>query len=101
LSESDRERLRTAQEEITKRTREQIDQIQREAQAEILGTVLSADQIEKLKGKPFTFEADAGPRFGPGPDRGGRASEGRPNRPDDSNSDDNDSGRRRNRRRGS
>jgi hypothetical protein len=94
LSEADRQKLENAQQEISQRVQEQIAKIQREAQSEILGTVVTGDQIDKLKGKSFTFESEEGPRGF----RRGRDSD-RPNRPDDAGSDNNDSGGRRSRRR--
>ena len=75
LSDDDQETLRDKQREVSEKTREAIAKIQRDAQIEILKTVMSESEIEKLMGDTFAF-AEQGPRFGRGGAGGGRGDRG-------------------------
>ena len=87
LSEADLTKLNEAQDAIRQKTEQQIAEIQRKAQAEILATVLSSQKVEELSGKPFEFASrrEGPPGFGAGgnrPQRGpGGGDAGRPERP--------------------
>jgi hypothetical protein len=105
LDEAKREELQKVQEEVMTRVREQIAKIQRDAQREILGSVVDSSQIQRLMGKPFTFES--GFQFRPGP-RGDRTGAGdratrRSRRPEggEGAGSDSEEGSSRRRRRGS
>ena len=68
LSDADREKLVEKQQEIMAKVSEQIAKIQRDAQLEVLETVMSTLQIEKAMGAEFSFEQQQG--------RGGRGGGG-------------------------
>lgn len=89
LTADKEEALKTKQEEVTKRVNEEIAKLRADGNKEVLSDVVSGAQLEKLMGKPFTFEQrpDGRGRGGPGgpgggPDgggrRGGRGDRGRP-----------------------
>ena len=98
LSNSDRQQLNETREEVNRRVEEEIAKIRRDAQNEILSTIVSKQQIEKMAGEPFEFAASErrGGRGG-GPGREERARR-RPAEEDD-DSEDGDSRSRRRRRR--
>ncbi len=64
LSEADREKLNEAQDAMRQRIQEQMAEIQRKAQEEVLATVVDTAKIKELAGEPFEF-ATRGPG-GPG-----------------------------------
>lgn len=102
LSGADREKLEATQDRVNDRVREQIAKIQREAQMEVLASVVDSGKLQSAMGEEFEFER-AGPRFGRGGrggdpgDRGGRGFRRRGSSSDD---DDAPTGGRRRRRGG-
>ena len=103
LSDEDREKLEEARREIDENINAQIAEIRRNAQKEIMATVISERQIERLMGNPFEFTREE-PRFGgrgSREDRGGREGDRARRRPEaeEDSEDDEDNNRRRRRRR--
>ncbi len=98
LSDSDRQSLNETREEVNRRVEEEIAKIRRDAQNEILSTIVSKQQMEKMAGEPFEFASRErrGERGG-GPGREERARR-RPAE-DDDDSEDGDTRSRRRRRR--
>ncbi len=77
LSEADREKMMAARQEIQQRVQQQIAELQRKAQEEILATVLNSGKVKELSGDAFEFASqrpmDPGARFGGNrPGRGNR-----------------------------
>ena len=105
LSDEDREKLEKARDEIMAKVDEQIAKLRREANLEVLETVMSSNQIDRAGGEAFTFEQQERRQFGAGRGTGGRGGGGgrrnaRPARPsgeDDANEEENAGGRRRRR----
>lgn len=102
VSQRDRDKLRDVQREVGEETRAKIAKIQREAQIEILKTLVSEAEIEELSGEAFEFAAQSR-GFGRDRQRDGDRSRGRDRgrgerrgRPE---SDDDSGGDRRGRRR--
>lgn len=100
LSDEDREKLEEARREIDEKMNAQIAEIRRNAQKEIMATVISESQFERLMGNPFEFVREE-PRFG---GRGSREDQGnrqgsRTRRRPDTEDDDEDNNRRGRRRR--
>ena len=102
LSDEDREKLEEARRKIDEKTNAQIAEIRRNAQKEIMATVISERQIERLMGNPFEFTREE-PRFGgrgSREDRGGREGDRARRRPEaEEDSEDNEDNNRRRRRR--
>ena len=100
LDEDAREKLRTAQQESREATQAKIAKIQREANKELLTTLMSSKQIERAMGEDFAFEQQQARGPG-GRQRGGEAGNARrPDRPTGESADTSDDagGTRRRRR---
>lgn len=104
LSDDDREKLDDASEDIEAKMNAQIAEIRLNAQKEIMASVVSESQIERMMGKPFEFaRQERGFGRGGGGERGGRGERGnrasrRPSSEDDSDDEAEDNNRRRRRR---
>ena len=71
LTEADQAKMRDAQQQIQQRIQEQIADIQRKAQEEILATVVSSQKVQELTGDAFEFTSGRGGPGGPNPRLGG------------------------------
>lgn len=105
MSDSDRQKLSETREAVQQRVEEEVAKIRRDAQNEILASVVSEKQIEKMTGEPFEFAVEQR-RFGGRQGGGGAAGGGREERArrrpateDNDSGADEDSGTRRRRRR--
>ena len=109
LSDDQKEELNEQRAEVMAKLNEKIAELRREANVELLSSIMSEKQIERASGEAFTFEQnERGGFFGRGGgrdrgergERGGRArGEDRPERPERPAGDDNEDGGTRRRRR--